>query len=242
MPELRIPIDPTNPGWFYSCCGILQLAELRGEQPLSRFELSPRQPRQAQFIVADTSLDITQILNMLRTAASVPLQPDDSTSVVELTVAGHTLRLNWWRDHFELEANDFKTWAGQLSSAKIFAEIPAMIGDSLTAPVITKTKAGLDPRSSWEALDIGFSPNEHSGAQVYPAVELLASLGLHKFRPLSHGRRKFSYSLWTAALPPLVCRTLPWPGFDAVSVNFSFHVTRRGSYKYFAFAKLQPNS
>ena len=66
-----------------------------------------------------------------------------------------------------------------------------------------RARLHLDPAGSWNALDLGFSANEHREAPVCcrPLVELLASLGLQAF-PVRKSRGGFSYRLWTpAALP-----------------------------------------
>ena len=45
---------------------------------------------------------------------------------------------------------------------------------------------GFDPRSSWDTLNTGYSPNDQ-GEEVdsYPATELLAAIGLQTFPPLA---------------------------------------------------------
>jgi CRISPR-associated protein Csb3 len=103
-----------------------------------------------------------------------------------------------------------------------------------------KTRFGIDPRSAWNALDMGYSPNEHSqDTATFPVVELLGAIGLQGFRPDAGRRESVRYHLWRIWLPRVPARKaaiFPWPGLAAASYEFS--IAKRGqSYKFFTFAK-----
>jgi CRISPR-associated protein Csx14 len=65
---------------------------------------------------------------------------------------------------------------------------------------------GFDPGPAWNALDVGFSPNEQGiSVESSPAVELLAAVGVQRFRPrVNDIRDRFDYSTWGIPLPPSV--------------------------------------
>jgi CRISPR-associated protein Csx14 len=92
---------------------------------------------------------------------------------------------------------------------------------------------GFDPGAAWNALDVGFSPNEQ-GLTVAssPAVELLAAIGVQRFRPeMADDRQSFVYATWGAPLAPAVaaaaaCGTLAIPP----CFRFRGRVVSRGSY------------
>lgn len=130
------------------------------------------------------------------------------------------LQLDWWLD-YEGMSNRWKMWAGQQSTQGIFDRIreglavqhrqhqagpPAGL---LACTVPMSGSLGFDARSAWRALDLGFSPNEHSGknsditVRGSPALDLLACLGMQRFRPTVQRLWVF-YSTWCQPLPPAV--------------------------------------
>jgi CRISPR-associated protein Csx14 len=244
MPELHLSFDPLNPGQFFACCGLQQLFDLQGIATLSSFAFDFRRPRQANFILLspNTPFDLPALFAQLKSGAFAVSSdhPDKGLAPAQVTISQHRLPLDWWLDWFHEGKTALKGWAGQLSPLKLFTELPRLLPDSpafINYAANTKTKFGLDPRSAWEARDIGFSPNEHNGADVYPAVELLAAIGLQTVRPVprpSDEGRSFRYSLWADPLPLCLARSCPWPGLLAHS--FDFRVNSRGSYAYFSFA------
>jgi CRISPR-associated protein Csb3 len=103
-----------------------------------------------------------------------------------------------------------------------------------------KSKFGIDPRSAWNALGVGFSPNEHGqDSATFPAVEFLGAIGLQGFRPDVVKRDSVSYFLWNEKLPRLVARRAArnaWKGLK--HAEYRFEIAKRGqSYKFFNFGK-----
>jgi CRISPR-associated protein Csx14 len=66
----------------------------------------------------------------------------------------------------------------------------------------------LDWRRDYVPLDVGFSPNEHSGMTMvgFPAVELLAAMGLQHARPARINRLTYSYTVLGTCVPPPLLR------------------------------------
>jgi CRISPR-associated protein Csb3 len=228
------------------------LADGEGEV-LARFEANEGRPRQAAFVVENARTELVALLTDLRGAGSKSARPKDreeleeSVFPVELWAGGREWRLDWWLDEFLDRTTSLKCWAGQVKSGNLVSELltliePETADDELfRAWAMSKAKFGIDPRSAWNALDFGFSPNEHNkDAATYPAVEVLGCLGLQTFRPVLQ-RRQVRYNLWTECLPIMVARLAafrPWTGLPRFEYEFS--IDKRGqSYKFFEFAKFQ---
>ena len=246
MAELRIPLDPLNPGQFFACCGLFELATNNGEAR-AYFEADEATPRRAHFIVHE-SANIRDVLQAVRDANPTPLadRGEDSTRPILLTINGKEVVLDWWLDFFGEGTTSLKCWAGQVTTRKLFDDLPPLIDPDcepcrlMTAAAMTKSKLGIDPRSAWNALDFGFSPDAHNkDAATYPAVEVLGAIGLQGFRPYPDRRDNIAYHLWAAPLPLTVARLAAvdaWEGLPRCSYEFS--IAKRGqSYKYFKLAK-----
>ena len=91
---------------------------------------------------------------------------------------------------------------------------------------------GFDPGAAWNALDVGFSPNEQQmPVASSPAVELFAAVGLQRFRPVvSDDREQFEYSTWTFPLPPCVAAAACAGEIDFGGRCYRGIVVSRGSY------------
>ena len=79
---------------------------------------------------------------------------------------------------------------------------PDEFADLLSQRLLQKGRFGFDPGPAWNALDVGFSLNEH-GVEVEssPATELLAAVGLQRFRPVMNDDRDgFDYFTWHSPL------------------------------------------
>lgn len=248
MSELRIPLDPTNPGQFYACCGLVELFTLlKQRDALSHFDHDPSRPKYAEFLLtgaseAELSGVVRQIAHADYSAIS-DWETEQSIRPIRAEFPGLALELDWWLDEFRLEATPLKCWAGQVTGLRLFDELPKLLNPEAGSSQIfhfakpSKSKFGVDPRSAWNALDFGYSPNEHGeDAATFPAVEMLAAFGLQSFRPFPDKRRSAHYSLWRTPLPRVAAIQAslePWDGLDVST--FRFQIDKRGqSYKYFA--------
>ena len=249
MPELRIPLDPCNPGQFYACCGLIDMFEYAGAKTLSWFRTDIQRPRTSEFTVQiDADLNLQLVVNAIKRAEFFPGSSErppykDSIAPISVSIFDRDIELDWWLNEFHEKATPLKCWAGQVTTKKLASEIPKLLPEdgviSFDADGFTSTRFGVDPRSAWEALDLGYSPNEQNQVvRTYPVVEILAAIGLQGFRPKGTRKFGFSYCLWLVPLTGSVARTAcmqPWEGLPCRM--YAFCLEGRGSYKYFSFAE-----
>jgi CRISPR-associated protein Csx14 len=247
MNKISVPFDPTNPGQFYACCALIDLFDLSGARVQSRFRVSDHHPRTAEFeLRSEQQMDLSLLLSEIRIASFEAINhPEKAVKPIRLSLARGDILLDWWFDPFRIKTVSIKCWAGQVTTERLMAELLPMIDPAadikvlFQVPRMMKTRFGVDPRSAWNSLDIGYSPNEHNqDTTTYPLVELLAAIGLQGFRPNSQTRSSVMYSVWKNWLPRVPARraaTIGWPGLSCRSYQFS--IEKRGqSYKYFTFA------
>jgi CRISPR-associated protein Csx14 len=245
--NISIPLDPSNPGQVYACFGLIELFDLQNNRTHSRFKISDQRPRRGCFeIRSDLQLDMSTLLGGLKAASVEYLDhAEKAVQPVRLTLANSEILLDWWFDCFRAKTVSLKCWAGQVTTEKLMKELILAINPAtdsehlLQVSCMMKTRFGIDPRSAWNALDMGYSPNEHNqDAATYPLVELLGAIGLQGFRPNSDTRSSVSYNLWRDWLPRVPARraaTIAWPGLSCDRYQFS--IEKRGqSYKFFTFA------
>jgi len=251
MNELRIPMDPLNPGHFYACCGLLELMEPAHSWLESRFEVVARVPRRAEFLVRSKDpIDLKAALKLIRSAEYkaqiVGGGEDESVAILPMAVIwpGRELWLDWWLNEFHDKATSLKGWGGQMTSQSLFDELPQYIDEDLDPKGLfvsaraVSSRFGVDPRSSWKTLDLGYSLNEQGqDALTYPAVEMLAAFGLQRFRPAERNRDRVNYALWSEWLHLSVAglaANQPWEGLEVRP--YEFKIAKRGQgYKYFTF-------
>jgi CRISPR-associated protein Csx14 len=251
--ELHFAFDPTNPGQFYACCGLIELFEFLGASTLSWFNLTSNRPRTGEFVLtADQPLELSHLLKTVASASYAAIQDQDckaeeTVRPVRVTLQTGVIELDWWLDVFRLKATALKGWAGQVTSARLFEELPCRVNTASTPLNLfllacpTRSKFGVDPRSAWNSLDFGYSPNEQNqDATTFPAVEVLAAFGLQGFRPEIDARDAVRYCLWTKPLPRLPATLAAADGWEGLpAAEFEFSIAKRGSYKYFTPARLK---
>jgi CRISPR-associated protein Csx14 len=113
------------------------------------------------------------------------------------------------------------------------------LDDLLSRRLLQKGRFGFDPGSAWNALDVGFSPNEH-GVEVEssPATELLAAVGLQRFRPVMNDERDgFDYFTWHSPFSPAIATAAMVGAIrDHRAHRYRASVTARGQYAALSFA------
>jgi CRISPR-associated protein Csx14 len=100
---------------------------------------------------------------------------------------------------------------------------------------------GFDPGPAWNALDVGFSPNEQGIAvESSPAVELLAAIGLQRFRPkMGESRDSFTYATWGIPLSPSVASAAASTAIRFnPSVRYRGRVIARGQYAALGYSTI----
>lgn len=228
-PTIRINVDVTNPGQFFACCGLLELANrlwadsgVRGRFASERFDL----------MVGSSERSLKNIIDRFVKAEVQQLDAADSAASPLHLGKPFDLRLDWWqkvdgpnKTRIDLGGGgQLKTWAGKQFGPLIFRLMKNACGNIdllklLDDPkAVYDTKGGkakktispfyFDARREETSLDIGFAPDEQDmSVMAYPAVESLALIGLQRFRPAvdEEGQsRSFLYTAWAEPLPPSV--------------------------------------
>ena len=227
-PSIRINVDPTNPGQFFACCGLLELADRLWPGAEGWFE-------GAEFCVACTGT-LREILAASRAvtiagmdgeADSDEEEDDDdddensTVSPVEITSPAK-LRLDWWSD------KSIKTWAGSMNVHCIALAMARAIDPERTTPfsqcevvydppktdTTTVKRRAVKPKKrepfyfdslrgpNAHARDVGFSPNDLKlTTTASPVIEFLCLVGLQRCRPeLTSQPRVFNYFTWNSPL------------------------------------------
>lgn len=270
--SIRINLDPANPGQFFACCGLLELANRLWPGAEGCFG-----PAEFRLVSVGTLAELLGALvecdlsNSMSVAERLRFKELSTMSVKQRTAIpgvedeykhlGRLLReapivlrtpvnitLDWFVDSYA-GGSRYKTWAGQQSVLAISTSMKdALVGASWRNENCLKfsvAACGLpfnfdsDLGGQGGAVDIGFSFDPLAGnsltrieSTARPALELLAFIGLQRFRPMqiSHENR-FLYAAWTRPLPievagPAAAGVLPM--IDAR--HFEFRLLYRTKY------------
>jgi hypothetical protein len=259
-PTIRVAVEPANPGQFLACCGLLELADRLGPEAEGWFT-------EGQFRIAG-GIDLRTLLAALvmdppEEVLSLPNGPRVKPLIAPLRFTfdgGATpgITLDAWmalrveKGGVVAAANPpWNFWSGQQTSLRIWAALRSELAKQLghlteeqlpalfRQQVLLPGRFGFDPGPAWNPLDVGFSPNEQKLAVASSAaVELLAAVGLQRFRPiLSADRSTFRYATWGIPLAPQVAAAaavglIPAPP----AARFRGRVVGRGSYAALGYA------
>lgn len=213
-PNITINVDLTNPGQFFACCGLLELADRLWPGAEGWFSDALFQIRCAGAL--------EQLNHVIARAELTAIDPDDATaSPMLLRMQNAELRLDWWHDD-RAGGREMKVWAGSMESVGIarsmqnamkdaafiapnFFDIGMVVRD-VDNPANKKEPFYFDSRRAANAhsRDIGFSPNDlQLTTTAYPAVEFLCLVGLQRVLPASTGvARVFTFCTWHSPLTP----------------------------------------
>ena len=283
---LEVPCNPYNPVLYLACCGLLDL--LARVDPNARGYWHAHAPTAFHL---DSALPETGFLGVLLNTFCEPARwkflpegADDPTRVSVTFAPGDgqpdfTVVLDWWYETADLagaiaDKSAWKMYAGQMTMRKVTADmvatgeklrrtgtLPATLDALLACEVKMSGRFGFDPRSSRNALNVGFSYNNLSlTVETAPFAELLAVFGLASFFPARAGRAGrlgscrgwqerqkakdgaparepgFQYYLWQRSLPvALARRAASDPGSDDPRL-FSVRVGR-GQLSNLTFAR-----
>ncbi|MFA7236700.1 MAG: hypothetical protein WC058_07540 [Phycisphaeraceae bacterium] len=263
QPNITVKVDVTNPGQFFACCGLLELADRLWPGAEGWFEEGEQ-----RFLVAceGTLRDLLEILvsrpptaierlecNGLEVAPIIaPLAftfaPD---SKAELVLDAWT-RIAVLKGVTQVISNPpWNFWSGQQTSMRIWsglqreliAQLKSFTSDQLSdlfsQRLLQKGRFGFDPGPAWNALDVGFSPDaQNLKVESSPATELLAAIGLQRFRPLMNDHHDgFDYFTWYSPYPPLVAAAAMAGAIqDRRTLRYRASVTTRGQYAALDFA------
>jgi CRISPR-associated protein Csb3 len=199
---IRFEVDLTNPGHFFGCCGVFELAQRLWPSARARFE-GPH------FVVSDG--DIDELVTKTAQAPLEVLEPTNQTSSALRLAGPFDLRLDWWKVERGL-----KTWAGRMSVDRIATSLQRDLPHTLRNGffddghvVVGADGKKVEPyyfdgRRGATALplDVGFSSDALSLETVaFSATEFFSLLGLQRFRPSEVKLRVYRYRAWPAPLP-----------------------------------------
>lgn len=213
-PNITVNVDVTNPGQFFACCGLLELADRLWPGAEGWFGEDDR-----AFLLR-ASGELGELIQSVAKAELIPLQPSNPySSPIVIGAPFRPLTVDWWATDLT-GARDLKVWAGTMESFGIASALQhAMRDDQFNSPTLfdigmVVTTPG-NPRKKKEpycfdarrtpnahSRDVGFSPNDLSLTSIaHPAVELLCLIGLQVARPAPTTQiRVYDYHTWHTPL------------------------------------------
>ena len=255
---IAVKVDPTNPGQFFACCGLLELADrlwpgaegwfASGEFHIAFSEkqgtlrellaiLLQNLPERLERMEAN-GLEIPEII------ASLKFKFGDEPATTLILDAWNRIAVmkgvpqvvsnppwNFWAGN----QKSFDIWCGlrEVLTAQLKRFDDAQLQALFTQRIFQKGRFGFDPGPAWNALDVGFSLNEHNTkVESSAAVELLAAFGLQRFRPvMQDGRESFEYTTWHVPLAPsAAAAAMSGAITDSQSARYRGCVVSRGQY------------
>ncbi|WP_437192508.1 hypothetical protein [Planctomicrobium sp. SH527] len=231
---IHLNVDVTNPGQFFACCGLLELADRLWPGATGWFEAN-------QFRIACVGT-LQELIAQLSQTRLTQVDPSSNTSSpIQLEAPFHLL-LDWWHDQ-KSGGKELKVWAGTMESVRIARAMQAVLSDPIfqTEDCLNEGTVAYDiedPSKKVEPFyfdarrgpnahsrDVGFSANALGlTTTAAPAVELLCLIGLQRCLPARTDRpRIFRYFTW---IQPVSSAILP------VVVNGLSHAIRRQGYQF----------
>jgi CRISPR-associated protein Csb3 len=281
--SIRINVDPTNPGQFFACCGLLELANRLWGEAEGWFENekghfcieSPHLEDSGDHThlaftnaiahctvrntMTELQLERRELLSSMTKIAidNDPLLKSEKQSLDALwreapVLFGSpfNLRVDWFMDD-RAGGAALKTWAGQQSVVDIADGMrsSAITGGwesiSLESCLFTRSRSDCLPFNFDSDLgsiggdrDIGFSFDPLKNIkvdvniQVRPLIELLAFIGLQRFRPMRvRSENRFQYCLWFDPMLPEVASAAACGLLDIPSSQlYEFRLLYRTKY------------
>jgi CRISPR-associated protein Csx14 len=213
-PTIRVNVDVTNPGQFFACCGLLELADRLWPGAEGWFD-------NREFAISANGL-LEELIRSVADAESIQLDPSDNTSsAILLGRPFRPLQLDWWQDD-RAGGRQMKVWAGTMESTRIAIAMQHSMRDDrfsssdlLNIGVIAYDPDHPDKKvepyyfdsrrgPNAHSRDVGFSANDlQMTTTAFPAVELLCLVGLQRCRPAETRQpRVYDYYTWTKPLLP----------------------------------------
>jgi CRISPR-associated protein Csb3 len=263
---IRVNVDPTNPGQFFACCGLLELADrlwpgAEGWFEDQRFCIAGPVPGKTAItdllkVLIECRVDVQDVesktspLQLLFCRPRIPIRSDaqdgePETSALQLD-SQLSIRLDWWLGA-DGEPNLFKTWAANATSQQMFSKwleplkrhlvrVTAQPEHIFVVSDRIQGSYGFDSHLGWDALNMGFSLNEHPGLKqlpTRPAAELLGAIGLQRFFPTFYpSSQVVRYSSWHVPLGVSVAGAAGAGQVAGVAAEgFRTRFVYRGSFK-----------
>jgi len=206
---VSLALDPANPGHYFACCGLFELASRLHPEATAHFDGN-------NFIIhAPTTL--ADMCGSIKNARITILDPDDKTASPLNIAEPFSLRIDWWKTTTAF-TNALKVWAGTMEAPRISKAMQGALDVSKGERVLFDLRVAFDTTDgskkvepfyfdanrgpNADSRDVGFSPND-LGLETLasPAVEFLCLVGLQRAIPHPVGNRLFDYHLWTDPIP-----------------------------------------
>lgn len=211
-PGFRVRVDVTNPGQFFACCGLFELASRVSPDAQAWFD-------DMHFNVMSAP-SLPDLVQRIRDVDLVQIDKDDKTASPIQISEPFSLRLDWWKSQ-DRANSDLKVWAGTMESFRIARAMQnAMRAEPFTGEdLLDVCMVAYDPDEPTKKVepfyfdarrgpnahsrDVGFAPNDLSLTTIAsPAVELLCLIGLQRTRPMRTAvPRMFDYHTWATPIP-----------------------------------------
>ncbi len=227
--RLEFRVDVTNPGQFFACCGLLELADRHFQGAQAHFDGD-------RFLI-DTPLDASALVPRSAAAELVQVDPSNTcSSAIDMRLPGGSIRLDWWQDS-RAGGGELKVWAGTMESVRIARAMqhilrnsrfhePDLFNVGRVVPDPDEPSKKVEPFyfdarrcSNSHSRDVGFSTNDlQMTTTAFPAVEFFCLVGLQRCLPKKTDEpRVFDYHTWSIPLcpslaPAAVCGLLPFVG------------------------------
>jgi len=264
-PTLSINVDLCNPGQFFACCGLLELAHRLtpfSQRAVGWFKASKQENMNFHikaFITEHKPITLHLIIESLKQCFIVNRGGDGKEGPIFLDEPFHM----WidWRKAYP-QNSIVKTWAGQQVLFRIAQALQKAICTTvsepynkdflnISGPVKTDNNkkdmavTAFNIAKSENVIDAGFSADKLSDRILsHPAIitEFLAMIGLQRFCPATGKQRLTrSYFAWDIPLPAPIAASVVFGPFSGIQpIAFTFRMYERdseGRYKAFSTAK-----
>lgn len=254
---IRIKVDVTNPGQFFACCGLMELADRMSPSGVEGWFEHGEFCLQSSSSLPELMEKLFAIEPNLMEEPAAGIQADKRIAPLKLPMNGtDALMLDAWT-RWEVERRKpklgsdsyWKFWSGNQGVLTIWQSLRDELGEQLKERVFAdsslfehkrfmKGRFGFDAQAAWNALDAGYSPNDQvQPVATSPALELLALVGLQRFRPGMMDGFRFEYSTWAVPMQVVSARAASCGVFRLPpAVRLRATVIRRGKYGGLSYA------
>ena len=254
-PSITVNVDVTNPGQFFACCGLFELADRLWPGAEGWFE-------EHSFCIAGDG-NIEELIEAITDVELYQTDTDDKTESPICIPTPFHLRLDWWKDE-RAGGEKLKIWIGRMNSfgiayamqkAIVCPNEPGRLFDQSTVVYKEDNKEKIEPYyfdsrrgSNAHSLDIGFSPDKLWEKKVqsefkmttaaYPAVEFFCLVGLQRFRPDTKKQNRavqYQYCVWPESLPLKIASAVGnglLPLSDSSLFRFEIGVRGKPPFRY----------
>jgi CRISPR-associated protein Csb3 len=199
---IRIDVDVSNPGQFFGCCGVFELAQRLWPDATAYFQGE-------LFVVSEG--DLSGLVEQTIRASLEVLEPGNQTSSALRLAEPFDLRIDWWKSERGL-----KTWAGRMSVDRIATSLKRDLSNTSSNQFFNDghVVVGADGKkvepyyfdgrrgATALPLDLGFSSDALDLRTVASSTtEFFTLLGLQRFRPSEVSLRVYCYRAWRTPLP-----------------------------------------